>query len=238
MNTPSLIFRQLFEATSCTYTYIVGCPVTKAAAIIDPVLETVERDAQLVKELGLDLRFGVNTHVHADHVTGNHKLAQIFPSMKAVLSDKAGAKADVFLGHKGLLDVGKLRLECRHTPGHTNGCATFVLHKEKMLFSGDALLVRGCGRTDFQQGCASRLYNVIHEEIFTLPDDFIVFPGHDYHGQTATSVGEEKKFNPRLTLKEDLFVELMKNLNLDHPKQIDRALPANMKNGQMCTKCG
>lgn len=234
MNSSTLIFRQLFESVSSTYTYIIACPKTKIAAIIDPVLETAQRDADLIKELGLDLRFGLNTHVHADHITGTDALSKIFPKMKAGLSDAAGdAKADLFFKHGEKIAVGNLVVEVRHTPGHTDGCVTYILESEGMLFSGDALFHRGCGRTDFQQGCPERLFDSVWNNILNMPEDTIIFPGHDYKGHMATSVGEEKKFNPRLTLSKEKFVEFMNNLKLDYPKQIDRALPANLRNGEV-----
>ncbi|GMT23515.1 hypothetical protein PFISCL1PPCAC_14812 [Pristionchus fissidentatus] len=233
MNTPTLIFRQLFEATSSTYTYIIGCAVTRAAAIIDPVLETAERDAKLISQLNLDLQLGLNTHVHADHITGTAALAKLFPSMKSCLSDESGAKADRLLKHHEKLRIGNLEMKCSHTPGHTNGCSSFILNSEGLIFTGDALLIRGCGRTDFQQGDAGRLYDSVWTEIFSLPDNYTIFPGHDYQGHMSTSVGEERKLNPRLTLQKKEFVHLMNNLKLAYPKQIEKALPANLKNGEM-----
>ncbi|KAF8353759.1 hypothetical protein PRIPAC_95382, partial [Pristionchus pacificus] len=185
---------QLFEATSCTYTYIIGCTATRKAVIID-VLETVERDAK------------------------------IFPSMLSCLSDESGAKADRFLRHGEKLTVGRLEMECRHTPGHTHGCSSYILNSEGIIFTGDALLFRGCGRTDFQQGKKDRVNRQSRSQAILV----------DCH--MSSSVGEEKKQciihdNVRLTLEKENFIELMSNLNLAYPKQIDRALPANLKNGE------
>uniref|UniRef100_A0AC34PZ45 Metallo-beta-lactamase domain-containing protein n=1 Tax=Panagrolaimus sp. JU765 TaxID=591449 RepID=A0AC34PZ45_9BILA len=263
----NLIFRQLFESESCTYTYLLGCPKTKKAVIIDPVLETVERDAKLIKELGLDLVYGLNTHVHADHVTGTGQLKKHFPQMKSVLSAACGdahadlhvqnndllvfgeenlqvrstpghtngflsaacgdALADLHVQNNDLIVFGEENLQVRSTPGHTNGCLSYVHHGSRKVFTGDALLIRGCGRTDFQEGCAKKLYNSIHSQIFTLPDDYLIYPGHDYTGRTVTSVAEEKKYNPRLTMNEENFTDFMKNLKLNYPKQIERSIPAN-----------
>lgn len=150
-----MIFRQLFESISCTYTYILGCAKTKHALIIDPVFETVSRDAKLINELRLELKYLANTHVHADHVTGSGKLKEdnYFPNAKSILSKNSGGFADILLNHKDIIKIGdSLELEVRCTPGHTDGCVTYVCHSKKMAFVGDALLIRGCGRTDFQQG--------------------------------------------------------------------------------------
>ncbi|KAL3995278.1 Persulfide dioxygenase ETHE1 mitochondrial [Acanthocheilonema viteae] len=222
-----LIFRQLFEPVSCTYTYLLGCSTSRKSIIIDPVLETVERDAKLIKELNLDPMYGLNTHLHADHITGTGKLKQIFPHMRSVLSKCSGGYADVRVSDREILKFGNQNLEVRETPGHTNGCVTYVSYDHRMAFTGDALLIRGCGRTDFQEGNPEVLYKSVHEKIFSLPDDFLLYPAHDYKGFLLTTVGEEKKYNPRLTKSLNDFVVLMKNLKLAYPKQIDRALPAN-----------
>uniref|UniRef100_A0A1I8GN89 Persulfide dioxygenase ETHE1, mitochondrial n=1 Tax=Macrostomum lignano TaxID=282301 RepID=A0A1I8GN89_9PLAT len=218
-----LIFRQLFESKSSTYSYLLACEVTKQAVLIDPVIETVDRDAGIVKQLGLVLKFAINTHVHADHVTGSGKLKSLIPGCQSVIAEASQAKANVRVKHGD-----KLQLETRSTPGHTDGCLTYVLHSHRMAFTGDALLIRGCGRTDFQQGSPERLYESVHSQIFSLPDNYQLYPAHDYTGQTVTTVAEEKKFNSRLTKTKSEFVDIMNNLNLPYPKQIDAALPANM----------
>uniref|UniRef100_A0A914V4W4 Persulfide dioxygenase ETHE1, mitochondrial n=1 Tax=Plectus sambesii TaxID=2011161 RepID=A0A914V4W4_9BILA len=224
----SLVFRQLSEGVSNTYTYILVCTASKEAVIIDPVLETVERDSKLINELGVKLLYALNTHVHADHVTGTGELKKRFPLMKTVLASKANAKSDVQVEHGETINFGRKSLEVRATPGHTNGCVTYVLHEDRMAFTGDALLIRGCGRTDFQEGSAQTLYRSVHQQIFSLPDDYSLYPAHDYKGLTCTSVEEERNFNPRLTKTEDEFIDLMNNLNLPYPKRIDYAMPANM----------
>ncbi|XP_013383680.1 persulfide dioxygenase ETHE1, mitochondrial [Lingula anatina] len=226
-----LIFRQLFESVSSTYTYILADEETKEAVIIDPVMETAERDAQLVEELGLTLKYAVNTHVHADHVTGTGELKKRIAGCKSVISKAAGAKADMFLNNGDKVEFGKYHLEARSTPGHTNGCMTYVLNDKSRAFTGDALLIRGCGRTDFQQGSPLTLYESVHTQILSLPQDCLLYPAHDYKGRTVTSVGEELKFNPRLTKSKEEFANIMNNLNLNYPKQIDRAVPANMNCG-------
>ncbi|XP_015228353.1 PREDICTED: persulfide dioxygenase ETHE1, mitochondrial-like [Cyprinodon variegatus] len=222
------IFRQLFESQSCTYTYLLADKASKEAVIIDPVLETLERDVKLVQELGLNLKVAVNTHCHADHITSTGLMKKKIAGLQSAISKHSGAKADIQLSDGEKITFGKHHLTVRETPGHTNGCVTLVLNDESMAFTGDALLIRGCGRTDFQQGSPKRLYQSVHERIFTLPEDCLLYPAHDYKGQTATTVGEERKHNPRLTKNLEEFVKIMDNLNLPNPKKIDVAVPANL----------
>jgi sulfur dioxygenase len=231
-NSTDIIFRQLYDHESSTYTYLIGDVQTKEAVLIDPVLEQVDRDATYIKELGLDLKFAVNTHIHADHVTGSGVLKQKhFPQAKTVLGLHGNelAKADLKFNESDVLRLGPtIELEFRSTPGHTHGCHTLVWKNRKMIFTGDTVLIRGCGRTDFQQGDASSLYENIWDKVFTLPDDFNIYPAHDYKGRTMTTVGEEKRLNPRLSKPKDEFIEIMKNLKLDYPKKIDQSVPMNM----------
>ncbi|XP_067143817.1 persulfide dioxygenase ETHE1, mitochondrial [Centruroides vittatus] len=227
-NTSTFFFRQLFDGTSYTYTYLLADKNTKEAILIDPVLEQANRDVKLVKELGFDLIYAANTHVHADHVTGTGKIKTLLPKCKSVISKASGAKADKLTVPGDVLKIGNYELEIRSTPGHTDGCVTYVLHDQKVAFTGDALLIRGCGRTDFQQGSSEKLYNSVHTQILSLPDDYTLFPAHDYNGLTSTTVKEEKQWNPRMNKNKEEFVELMKNLNLAYPKMIDVAVPANM----------
>ncbi|KAK2191804.1 hypothetical protein NP493_45g05052 [Ridgeia piscesae] len=224
----SLIFRQLFDNTTYTYTYLLADSESKEAVIIDPVIELVDRDLRIIKDFDLKLCYALNTHVHADHVTGSGRLKQSIPSCQSVIAAVSKAKASVHVKDGDVLKFGKFDLEIRATPGHTNGCLTFVLHECGLAFTGDALLIRGCGRTDFQQGSSETLYKSVHDKIFSLPEDFLLYPGHDYTGQTMTTVGEEKKLNKRLTKDLKSFTELMNNLKLPYPKKIDQALPANM----------
>lgn len=224
----SIIFRQLLDYKSYTYTYLLADSASKEAILIDPVFETVERDYRLVQDLGLKLIAAANTHVHADHVTGSGEMKKRVPTCKSMIAEVSKAKADVKLNPKDNIKFGQFELEVRSTPGHTNGCLSFVWHKKGMVFTGDALLIRGCGRTDFQEGSSAVLYDSVHTQIFSLPHHFKVFPGHDYTGQTMSTVGEEVKFNPRLRRQKSEFIEIMNNLKLPYPKQIDKALPANM----------
>ncbi|MCK5273580.1 MAG: MBL fold metallo-hydrolase, partial [Alphaproteobacteria bacterium] len=217
-----MIFRQLFDPQSSTYSYLLGDGGTYEAILIDPVFEQAARDAALVKELGLTLAATLDSHVHADHVTGAWLLAKRLGS-KIAISAAGGAKgADIRLADGDRVSFGKRYVTARATPGHTDGCMSFVLDDESMAFTGDALLIRGCGRTDFQQGSAHKLYQSVHGRIFTLPGDCLLYPGHDYRGLTVTSVAEERAHNPRLggEIAEADFAGYMDNLNLPHPKQI------------------
>lgn len=228
MNTDNSLFRQLYDGQSSTYTYLLADMDSKEALLIDPVVEQVERDVKLLSELDLKLVYAVNTHVHADHITGSGELKKAINECKSVISAASRAKADRHLSPGDVFGVGKVKLEARATPGHTDGCMTYVWHDQRKAFTGDALLIRGCGRTDFQQGNSERLYDSVHSQIFTLPEDYQLYPAHDYKGLTVTTVKEERKFNPRLTKSKAEFVEIMKNLNLAYPKMIDKAVPANM----------
>ena len=228
------IFRQMFDAQSSTYTYLLADSKSRACVLIDPVFEQVRRDAAFINELGLNLLWTLDTHVHADHVTGAWLLKQRLGSKIALAAEGGADGADRLLVDGDLIEFGERHLEVRATPGHTNGCLTYVLDDKRHAFTGDALLIRGCGRTDFQQGDARKLYRSIKEKIFTLPDGCLIFPGHDYRGASATTVGEEKRHNPRIggEISEGDFAGYMANLGLPHPKQIDIAVPANLRCGR------
>lgn len=228
-----MIFRQLFDKDTSTYTYILGDERTREAVIIDPVRDQVERDLGLLDELGLKLKYALDTHVHADHVTGSGILRRR-TGAKTIVSKHGGAPcADMLVDDGDQIHVGDLTIEVRATPGHTNGCVTYVTGDKKMAFTGDALLIRGSGRTDFQQGNPHTLYKSVHDKIFSLPDETFIFPGHDYKGRTVTTVAEEKAYNERLGggRSEAEFVEIMNNLNLPKPRHIDEAVPANLQCG-------
>ena len=229
-----LVFRQLFDPTSSTYTYLLGCSVTREALLIDPVFEQVRRDAALIGELGLKLLWTLDTHVHADHVTGAWLLKQKLGSGIALSAAAGASGADRLLTDHDRIEFGRRSLEVRATPGHTNGCVTYVLDDESMAFTGDCIMIRGSGRTDFQQGDPRALYRSVRSRIFSLPETCLLYPAHDYRGLTATSVAEEKRFNPRLggEVGEGDYVGYMKNLDLPHPKKIDEAVPANLRCGQ------
>jgi glyoxylase-like metal-dependent hydrolase (beta-lactamase superfamily II) len=229
-----MIFRQLFDPQSSTYTYLLADSATREAVLIDPVFEHARRDAALIGELGVRLVCTLETHVHADHVTGA-SLAKRRLGSKIALSKDSGAEGgDRYLSDGDTVAFGRRSLEARATPGHTNGCMTYVLDDCSMAFTGDALLIRGCGRTDFQQGSARQLFRSVRDKVFSLPDSCLLYPGHDYRGLTASSVGEEKKHNPRLaeSIGEGDFVGYMTNLGLAHPKLMAIAVPANLRCGR------
>ncbi|MGH8119380.1 MAG: rhodanese-like domain-containing protein [Gammaproteobacteria bacterium] len=229
------IFRQLMDLRSSTYTYLLADPDTRAAVLIDPVFEQARRDAALLKELDLQLLYTLDTHVHADHITSAWLLKQRHGSRIAISAQSGATEADVYLKPGDKITFGSCHLKARATPGHTNGCMTYVLDDHSMAFTGDALLIRGAGRTDFQQGDASTLYHSVTEQIFTLPDTCLLYPAHDYRGLTSSSVREEKRYNPRLggNRSEADFTGYMKSLGLAHPKQIDIAVPANLRCGHL-----
>ena len=229
-----MIFRQLFDPQSSTYTYLLADSATTEAVLIDPVFEHARRDAALIGELGVRLLYTLETHVHADHVTGASLLKQRLGSQIALSKDSGAEGGDRYLGDGDTLAFGRRSLEARATPGHTVGCLTYVLDDRSMAFTGDALLIRGCGRTDFQGGSAQQLFRSVRERLFTLPNHCLVYPAHDYRGLTASSVDEEKKYNPRLaeTIGEGDFVGYMTNLGLPHPKLMEVAVPANLRCGR------
>ena len=229
-----LVFRQLFDPTSSTYTYLLGDAVAGEALLIDAVFENERRDLALLRELGLRLIATLDTHVHADHVTAAWLLQQRCGS-HILLSEASGAtRADRLLKHGDQVAFGARHLDVRATPGHTSGCLTYVLDDQRMAFTGDSLLIRGCGRTDFQQGSPSRLYRSVKEQILSLPEACLLYPGHDYRGLTVTSVGEERAFNPRLggDVNAADFTGYMNHLGLPHPRLMDIAVPANLRCGQ------
>ncbi len=228
-----MLFRQLFEPQSSAYTYLIACEESGEAALIDPVLETVERDLQLLDDLGLSLRFTIETHIHADHVTGASRLRAL-RGCKCAVPERSGAEhADVAVREGEPIRIGSLELHPLYTPGHTDDHHSYFV--DGRVFTGDALLIDGCGRTDFQNGDAATLYRSVHDKIFSLPCDTLVYPGHDYQQRHVSSVGQERQRNPRLggatTIEE--FVAIMAGLNLPRPKKMDVAVPANRTCGQL-----
>ena len=228
-----MIFRQLLDPETSTYTYLLADEDTREALLIDTVYEQSERDATILRELNFSLLYTVETHVHADHVTASGKFRDEWNSRIVVGAKTGVTNADRELGDRDTLEFGRYRLEARLTPGHTNGCVTYVCDDLGAAFTGDALLIRGSGRTDFQEGSAALLFHSVREQIFSLPDETLLYPGHDYKGRTVTTVAEEKRFNPRLGMEksEAQFIEIMRALKLAYPKRIALAVPANLASG-------
>ena len=226
-----MIFRQLYEPLSSTYTYLLGCEETGQAILIDPVISAVERDRAELVRLGLTLTYTVDTHIHADHITAALALKQLTGSKIAAPAIDGLPCADVGLQDGMPFQVGSVVLQPLHTPGHTDGHFAYLCNDR--VFTGDALLIDGCGRTDFQGGSAEDLYKSVHEKLFTLADDVLVYPAHDYKDRRVSSIAQERKRNERLgagrTLDE--FKSIMKNLNLPYPKFIDYAVQGNRQCG-------
>ncbi len=226
-----MLFRQLFEPLSSTYTYLIGCEETGEALLIDPVINAVERDLSVLAELQLRLAFTVDTHVHADHITGALVLKQRVGSKIAAPAMDRLPCVDVGIEDKHPFRLGSIELQPIHTPGHTDGHFAYVWNER--AFTGDALLIDGCGRTDFQNGDSTALYQSIHQRLFTLPDDHLVYPCHDYNQRRVSTIAQERSRNPRLggdrTLQD--FIDLMAQLNLPYPRFIDHAVPGNRRCG-------
>ena len=229
-----MFFRQFLELQSSTWTYLLADPDTREAVIIDPVLDTVDRDAAQIADLGLRLLWSLETHVHADHVTAAAALKERTGCGTAVCRHAAVSCVDRPLAHGDRIAFGRFGLTVLETPGHTNCSVSYRTDgaDPQRVFTGDALLIRGCGRTDFQQGDARLLYQAVWTHLFSLPPETIVHPAHDYSGRTASTIGEERRLNPRLTRSEADFVTLMAGLNLPRPKLIDVAVPANLQCGR------
>lgn len=228
-----MLFRQLFDAESSTYSYLLADEASREAVLIDPVLEQVDRDLAVLSELGLKLVYVCDTHIHADHVTAAGELRRLTGARTAVSARASVGAADVALRDGQEIRFGSHALRTLETPGHTESCLSFAI--ADLVFTGDTLLIEGTGRTDFQQGSAGQLYESITKKLFTLPDETKVYPGHDYKGRSHSSIGAEKAKNPRVgggkTKAE--FIELMQNLKLAQPKKILEAVPANLGGGTL-----
>ena len=226
-----LIFRQLLDPESHTYSYILGDWESKEAVLIDSVSEQTERDLQLIDELGLKLKLILETHVHADHITGAWRLKQKTGASILLSKFSSVDMADRLLDDGENLRIGQLCITAISTPGHTKSCMSFLWNGK--VFTGDTLLIRAAGRCDFQQGSAEQLYESITNKLFTLPETTLVYPAHDYRGFTCSSIREEKLFNQRIgggKSKEE-FVAIMNSLQLAYPEKMDVAVPANMRCG-------
>jgi glyoxylase-like metal-dependent hydrolase (beta-lactamase superfamily II)/rhodanese-related sulfurtransferase len=229
-----MIFRQLFDQASSTFTYLLADAASRQAVLIDCVFEQHKRDLALLRELELTLVCTIDTHCHADHVTGAWLMKRATGSKIAMSPLYNAEHVDLPLGDGDAVRFGAEALCVRATPGHTNGCLSLVTSDHSKVFTGDTLLVRGAGRTDFQEGDAHQLFLSIREQLFTLPDTCVLYPGHDYEGRTSSTIGEERRHNPRIGggAREEDFVGYMRNLGLPHPKQLAIALPANLRAGR------
>lgn len=226
-----IIFHQLYEHETSTYTYLIADQKTKEAALIDPVIETIERDLKLIQELGLKLVYVLDTHIHADHITGAGEIRKRTQAKTAVSASAEVPCVDIPLEDGQELFLGDHKITAISTPGHTNTCMTYLF--DDMAFTGDSLMIRGCGRTDFQQGSPEKMFQSVREKLFKLPDDTIIYPGHDYRGNTSSTVGQEKQFNARLktSISKEEFAKIMTELKLAQPKKIHEAVPANLSCG-------
>lgn len=228
-----MLFRQLYDNETSTYTYLIADESSKEAVLVDPVLEQVERDLKLLQELGLTLRYCLETHIHADHITGTGKLRELTECQGIVPINASAACADRFIKDGESLRVGDIEIQAIATLGHTDSHMSYLVNGDRVL-TGDSLFIRGCGRTDFQSGDPALMYEHVTQKLFTLPDETLVYPGHDYRGHTVSTIGEEKKYNPRFASQTRAsFIELMNNLNLPDPKKIAEAVPANQRCGKV-----
>jgi glyoxylase-like metal-dependent hydrolase (beta-lactamase superfamily II) len=231
-----MIFRQLSEPASCTYTYLVACCQTRQAVLVDPVLETVERDLSVLQELELELAFTLETHIHADHITSAARLRSLTGCRVAYPAIDMPPEADLAVSEVDALPVGAINLQPLFTPGHTDAHHSYLVDDRGTLrvLTGDALLIDGCGRTDFQCGDAGTLFRSVHDKIFVLPEDTLIFPGHDYNHRRVSTVGQERARNPRLGAGKSLeeFISIMAALDLPSPKQLEIAVPANRRCGE------
>lgn len=228
-----MLFRQLFDKDSSTYTYIIADQQTKVAILVDPVLEQVERDLQILRELGLTLCYTLETHIHADHITGASKLRELTDCLCIVPQCAEISCADRYVTDQDILQIGSVEILAIATPGHTNSHMTYLVNGTNLL-TGDALFIRGCGRTDFQNGDAGALYDAVTQKLFVLPDDTLIYPGHDYQGHTVSTIGEEKLWNPRFAGRDRCqFIAFMNDLNLPYPEKMLQAVPANQQCGKV-----
>ena len=225
-----MIFKQVFDTKTSTYTYLIASAKGREAVIIDPVLENVENYIGLLKDLDLKLVKVIDTHIHADHVTGASKLKQSTNCTTIMGEHTPADMVEIKVKDNELINVDGLKIRSIYTPGHTSESYSFLLNK--YLFSGDALLINGTGRTDFQNGSSKDSYHSIFDKLLKLPEDTLLYPGHDYNGKKVSTIGNEKKFNPRLQVKNvDEYIEIMSNLNLSKPKMMDSNVGRNIQLG-------
>ena len=225
-----MIFKQVFDTKTSTYTYLIASAKGREAVIIDPVLENVSEYIQLLRDLDLKLVKVIDTHIHADHVTGASKLKQA-TNCTTLMGEHTPADAvEIKVKDGEIIEIDNLKIKSLYTPGHTSDSYSFLL--DNYLFSGDTLLINGTGRTDFQNGSSKDAYNSLFNNLLKLPEETLVYPGHDYNGKFSSTIGNEKKFNPRLQVKSvDEYIEIMSNLNLSKPEMIDINVSRNIQLG-------
>ena len=225
-----MIFKQVFDTKTSTYTYLIASAKGREAVIIDPVLENVEEYIVLLKELDLKLVKVIDTHIHADHITGATKLKQVTNCITLMGEHTPAETVEIKVKDNEIIEIDSLKIKSLYTPGHTSDSYSFLL--DNYLFTGDTLLINGTGRTDFQNGSSKDAYNSLFNNILKLPEETLVYPGHDYNGKFSSTIGKEKKYNPRLQVKsEDEYIDLMSKLNLAKPKLIDINVSRNIKLG-------
>ena len=232
-----MFFKQLFDPESSSYSYLIADTASREAILVDSVLEQVERDLKLIEELSLTLKFCLETHIHADRITGTGKLRDLTGCLGIVPTNAKANCADRFITDGEIIRLGAIEIQAIETLGHTDSHMAYLVNGDRVL-TGDALLIQGCGRTDFQNGDAATLYDSVINKLFTLPDDVLVYPAHDYHGRIVSTIGEEKRSNPRFRYysteahRSD-FVRLMNNLDLNYPMKMMEAVPANLNCGKL-----
>ena len=227
-----MIFKQVFDKKSSTYTYLIASAKGREAVIIDPVIENVDSYITLLNELDLKLVKVIDTHIHADHITGASKLKKV-TNCSTIMGEHTPADAvEVKVKDEEIIKIDQIAIKAMYTPGHTSDSYSFLM--DKYLFSGDTLLINGTGRTDFQNGSSKDAYNSLFNKLLKLPDDTVLYPGHDYNGKLSSTIGKEKQHNPRLQVENvDQYIEIMSNLNLSKPKMIDHNISKNLKLGKI-----
>ena len=227
-----MIFKQVFDQKSSTYTYLIASAKGREAVIIDPVIDNVENYIKLLHELDLKLVKVIDTHIHADHVTGASKLKQA-TNCSTLMGEHTPADAvEIKIKDEEIIKIDQIEIKAMYTPGHTSDSYSFLM--DKYLFSGDTLLINGTGRTDFQNGSSKDAYNSLFNKLLKLPDDTLLYPGHDYNGKLSSTIGKEKEHTPRLQVENvDQYIEIMSNLNLSKPQMIDQNISRNLKLGKI-----
>ncbi len=228
-----MLFKQLFDPESSTYTYLIADPQSKEAVLIDPVLGQINRDYELIKKLGLKLKYCLETHIHADHITGTGELRKLTSCQGIVPVNAQAQCADRHIKDGEIISVGKIEIKAIETLGHTDSHMAYLVN-ENLVLTGDAVFIGGCGRTDFQSGDPGLLYDSVTQKLFTLAEETLVYPGHDYRGNTVSTIGQEKQSNPRFVGRDRAnFIEFMNNLNLPNPQKMMEAVPANESCGKV-----